>query len=72
MFGHFKKSASILKDQDTQMVGNDWWPATISNTERWCNCSIQCESCCLHNWPTLPELGRQATKIISQLEIIRL
>ena len=23
MFGHFKKSASILTDQDTQMVGND-------------------------------------------------
>ena len=23
MLGHFKKSASILTDQDTQMVGND-------------------------------------------------
>ena len=23
MFSHFKKSASILTDQDTQMVGND-------------------------------------------------
>ena len=21
--------------------------------KRWCNCSILCESCCLHNWPTL-------------------
>ena len=31
MFGHFKKSASILTDQDTQMVGNDWWWATICN-----------------------------------------
>ena len=31
MLGHFKKSASILTDQDTQMVGNDWWPATICN-----------------------------------------
>ena len=31
MFGHFKKSASILTDQDTQMVGNDRWPATICN-----------------------------------------
>ena len=35
MFGHFKKSASILTDQDTQMVGNDRWPATI------CNAGIQ-------------------------------
>ena len=25
------KSASILTDQDTQMVGNDRWPATICN-----------------------------------------
>ena len=33
MFGHFKKSALILTDQDTQMVGNDWWPATICNTD---------------------------------------
>ena len=31
MFGHFKKSASILTDQDTQMVGNDQWPATTCN-----------------------------------------
>ena len=23
IFGHFKKSVSILTDQDTQMVGND-------------------------------------------------
>ena len=23
MFDHFKKSASILTDQDTQMIGND-------------------------------------------------
>ena len=21
--------------------------------KRWCNCSILCESCCFHNWPTL-------------------
>ena len=32
MFDHFKKSASILTDQDTQMIGNDQWPATIWNT----------------------------------------
>ena len=32
MFGHFKKSASILTDQDTQIVDNDRWPATICNT----------------------------------------
>ena len=32
MFGHFKKSASILTNQNTQMVGNDRWPATICNT----------------------------------------
>ena len=33
MFGHFKKSASILTDQDTQMVGNDQSLATICNAE---------------------------------------
>ena len=33
MVGHFKKSASILTNQETQMVRNDWWPATICNTE---------------------------------------
>ena len=33
MFGHFKKSASILTDQDTQMVGNDRLLATICNAE---------------------------------------
>ena len=32
MLGHFKKSASILTNQETQMVGNDRWPATICNT----------------------------------------
>ena len=32
MFGHFKKSTSILTKQDTQMVGNDQWLATICNT----------------------------------------
>ena len=31
MFGHFKKTATILTDQDTQMVGNDQWPATTCN-----------------------------------------
>ena len=31
MFSHFKKSAFILTDQDTQMVGSDRWPATICN-----------------------------------------
>ena len=31
MSGYFKKSASILTSQDTQMVGNDRWPATICN-----------------------------------------
>ena len=31
IFGHFKKSVSILTDQDTQMVGNDRWPVTIGN-----------------------------------------
>ena len=38
MFGHFKKSASILTKQDTQMVGNDQ-PATTFNTlnVRWCS-----------------------------------
>ena len=35
MLGHFKKSASIFTNQETQMVGNDWWPATICNNERW-------------------------------------
>ena len=35
MFGHFKKSASILTDQDTQMVGNDRWPATICSADVW-------------------------------------
>ena len=34
MLCHFKKSASILTDQETQMVGNDRWPATICNTDR--------------------------------------
>ena len=33
MLGHFKKSANILTDQETQMVSNDPWPATICNTE---------------------------------------
>ena len=33
MLGHFKKSASILTDQETQMVDNDRWPAAICNTE---------------------------------------
>ena len=33
MLGHFKKSASILTNQETQMVRNDQWPATICNTE---------------------------------------
>ena len=33
MLGHFMKSASILTDQEIQMVGNDQWPATICNTE---------------------------------------
>ena len=33
MFGHFKKYASFLTDQKTQMVGNDQWPATICNAE---------------------------------------
>ena len=32
MLGHFKKSASILTDQETQMVGNDQCLATICNT----------------------------------------
>ena len=32
MFGHFKKSRSILTGQDTQIVSNEWWPATIYNT----------------------------------------
>ena len=32
MLSHFKKSASILTDQESQMVGNEWWPATICNT----------------------------------------
>ena len=34
MLGHFKKSASILTDQETQMVSNDRWPATICNTAK--------------------------------------
>ena len=34
MLGYFKKSASILTDQETQMVGNDQRPATICNTEK--------------------------------------
>ena len=33
MLGHFMKSASILTDQEIQMVGNDQWLATICNTE---------------------------------------
>ena len=36
MLGHFKKSASILTDQETQMVGNDQWLATTCNTEQCC------------------------------------
>ena len=32
MLGHFKKSASILTDQETEIVGNDRWAATICNT----------------------------------------
>ena len=32
MLGHFKKSASILTDQETQMIGNDQCLATICNT----------------------------------------
>ena len=32
MFGHCKKSASILTDHDTQMVCNDRRPVTICNT----------------------------------------
>ena len=35
MLGNFKKSASILTNQQTQMVGNDWWPATICSNETW-------------------------------------
>ena len=31
MFDHFKKSASILTDQDTQIVGNDRWQSIICN-----------------------------------------
>ena len=34
MLGHFTKSASILTDQETQMVGNDRCPATICNTAK--------------------------------------
>ena len=34
MFGHYKKSASVLTDQEMQMVDNDRWPATICNTGR--------------------------------------
>ena len=34
MFGHFKKSASVLTHQDTQMVDNDQWLATICNTAK--------------------------------------
>lgn len=34
MFDHFKKSASILTDQENQMVGSDQWPATICKTEK--------------------------------------
>ena len=33
MLGHFKKSASILNNQEIQKVGNDWWLATICNTD---------------------------------------
>ena len=33
MFSHFKKSTSILTDQNTQMVGNDQWLATICNAD---------------------------------------
>ena len=33
MLGHFKKSASTLTDQETQMGSNDQWPVTICNTE---------------------------------------
>ena len=31
MLGHFKKSASILTNQETQIVGIDQWLATICN-----------------------------------------
>ena len=34
MLGHFKKSASILTDQETQMVDNDQWLITICNTDQ--------------------------------------
>ena len=33
MLGHFKKSASLLNDQETQIVGDDQWPVTICNTD---------------------------------------
>ena len=33
MLGHFKKSASILNNQETQKVGNDRWLAIICNTD---------------------------------------
>ena len=33
MLGHFKKSASVLTNQETQIVGNYWWPVSICNTE---------------------------------------
>ena len=39
MFFHSKKSASILTNQDTQMVGNDQWLATICNAGHECNFS---------------------------------
>ena len=33
MLGNFKKSASFLTNQETQMFGNDRWLVTICNTE---------------------------------------
>ena len=48
MLSHFKKSASILTDQETQMVGNDRWPVTI--------CNIQGFPQVLRTWAALPNL----------------
>ena len=45
MFGHFKKSASILTDEDTQIVGNDRWPATICNAAYALTCIIRTATC---------------------------
>ena len=33
MLGHFKKSAFILTNQETQMVDNDQLPAPFCNTD---------------------------------------